>query len=150
MTDCNGRLIGVPTAGATVSNELGQSSAGSIGLGFAIPVDLARSVSSQIIATGRVTHSFFGVQAVTIPASAEHHGEPGAGLYVVAVVPGGPAERAGLRADDVITTLDGRAATDTTQLAALTLTAAPGTRVTVGYRRAGRDDTATVVLGAQP
>ncbi len=150
LTDCNGRLIGVPTAGATASNELGQSSAGSIGLGFAIPVDLAKSVSSEIIATGRVTHSFFGVQAVTIPGAAGHEAGVGAGLYVVGVVPGGPADRAGLRVDDVITTLDGRAATDTTQLAALMLTSPPGTRVTVGYRRAGRDGQVTVVLAAQP
>ena len=62
MWVCDGKLIGVPTAGASVPNPSGQPSAGNIGLGFAIPVDLAKSVSDQLIATGSVTHSSFGVR----------------------------------------------------------------------------------------
>jgi putative serine protease PepD len=150
LTDCDGRLVGVPTAGATVPNETGQSSAGNIGLGFAIPVDFARSVSDELIANGRVTHSFFGVEVLTMPPAAAQRVGLDGGLYVAAVVPGGPAARAGLRADDVITKLDGHPASDANQLAALTLTKRPGERVSVGYRRAGRDATLTVVLGTQP
>ena len=56
LVNCEGQLVGVPTAGATVPNSGG----GSIGLGFAIPVDLAKSIAEEIIATGRVTHAFFG------------------------------------------------------------------------------------------
>jgi putative serine protease PepD len=58
LVNCEGQLVGVPTAGATVPNSGG----GSIGLGFAIPVDLAKSIADEIIATGRVTHAFFGLQ----------------------------------------------------------------------------------------
>jgi putative serine protease PepD len=78
LVNCEGQLIGVPTAGATVPNSGG----GSIGLGFAIPVDLAKSVADEIIATGRVTHAFFGLQTAPIPpAAAEQAGLP-EGLYV--------------------------------------------------------------------
>jgi putative serine protease PepD len=63
LVNCDGKLIGVPTAAATAPGSRG----GSIGLGFAIPVDLAKSISGEIIATGRVTHAFFGLQTVPIP-----------------------------------------------------------------------------------
>ena len=69
LTDCSGSLIGVPTANATVTNEAGQSSVGSVGLGFAIPVDLAKAVSDELIATGAVTHSYLGVQVIELPPS---------------------------------------------------------------------------------
>jgi len=99
LVNCEGQLVGVPTAGATVPNSGG----GSIGLGFAIPVDLAKTIADEIIATGRVTHAFFGLQTVPIPpAAAKQAGLP-EGLYVQAVTPGGPAATAGLRPDDVIT-----------------------------------------------
>jgi putative serine protease PepD len=63
LVNCEGQLVGVPTAGATVPNSGG----GSIGLGCAVPVDLATSIADEIIATGRVTHAYFGLQTVPIP-----------------------------------------------------------------------------------
>ena len=87
LTDCSGSLIGVPTANATVANDAGQSSAGSVGVGFAIPVDLAKAVSDELIATGTVTHSYLGVEVIEMPPSAgEEPTQPG-GLYVSAVDP---------------------------------------------------------------
>jgi putative serine protease PepD len=145
LINCAGQLIGVPTAGATVPGSAG----GSIGLGFAIPVDLATSIADEIIATGRVTHAFFGIQTVPIPPTAAQAGVP-EGLYVQAVTPGGPAAMAGLRADDVITTINGQPATSNIQLQKLTLTKSPGDEVLVGYTRAGQSATATITLGAQP
>lgn len=126
LVDCEGKLVGVPTAGATVPSPSGESGGGSIGLGFAIPVDLAKSIADEIIATGRVTHAFFGVS------------------------PGGPAATAGLRPDDVITTINGEPATSNIQLEELTLTKKPGDTVSIGYDRAGRSAKATVTLAAQP
>jgi putative serine protease PepD len=67
MVNCAGQLVGVPTAGATVPSSSGESSGGSIGLGFAIPVDLAKTISDEIIATGSVTHAYFGLQTVPVP-----------------------------------------------------------------------------------
>ena len=126
LVDCEGKLVGVPTAGATVPSPSGESGGGSIGLGFAIPVDLAKSIADEIIATGRVTHAFFGVS------------------------PGGPAATAGLRPDDVITTINGEPATSNIQLEELTLTKKPGDTVSIGYDRAGHSAKATVTLAAQP
>jgi len=146
LVNCEGQLVGVPTAGATVPNSGG----GSIGLGFAIPVDLAKSIADEIIATGRVTHAFFGLQTVPIPpAAAEQAGLP-EGLFVQAVTAGGPAATAGLRAEDVITTIDGEPAASNLQLQELTLTKKPGDTVPIGYTRGGQSATVTVTLAAQP
>jgi putative serine protease PepD len=120
------------------------------GWGFAIPVDLAKSVANEIIDTGKVTHAFFGLQTVPIPpAAAEQAGLP-EGLYVQAVTPGGPAAKAGLRPDDVITKIDGDEATSNIQLQELTLTKKPGDTVSVDYTRDGHSATTTVTLAAQP
>ena len=146
LVNCEGQLVGVPTAGATVPNSAG----GSIGLGFAIPVNLAKSVADEIIATGRVTHAFFGLQTAPIPpAAAEQAGLP-EGLYVQAVTAGGPAATAGLRASDVITKINGEPATSNIQLQELTLTKKPGDTVPIGYPRDGKSATTTVTLAAQP
>ena len=146
LVNCEGQLVGVPTAGATVPNSGG----GSIGLGFAIPVDLAKSIANEIIATGRVTHAFFGLQTVPIPpAAAAESGLP-EGLFVQAVTAGGPAAMAGLHPGDVITKIDGEPATSNLQLEELTLTKKPGDTVSLDYTRDGQSATATVTLAAQP
>jgi putative serine protease PepD len=146
LVNCEGQLVGVPTAGATVPNSGG----GSIGLGFAIPVNLAERIAEEIIATGRVTHAFFGLQTAPIPpAAAEQAGLP-EGLFVQSVTAGAPAATAGLRAGDVITKIDGEQATSNLQLQELTLTKKPGDTVSIGYTRDGHSATATVTLAAQP
>jgi putative serine protease PepD len=150
LVNCSGQLIGVPTAGASVPSSSGESSGGNIGLGFAIPVDLAKSVSDEIIASGRVTHAFFGVQTVPIPPEAAAQAGVSEGLFVAGVVANGPADRAGLRQGDVITTIEGEPATSNIQLQELTLTKKPGDQVSIGYERDGRSATATVTLEAQP
>jgi putative serine protease PepD len=150
LVNCSGQLIGVPTAGASVPSSSGESSGGNIGIGFAIPVDLAKTVSDEIIATGKVTHSFFGVQTVPIPPEAAAQAGVPEGLYVSGVVANGPAARAGLREGDVITTIEGKPATSNVQLQELTLTKSPGDRVSIGYERDGRSTTATITLEAQP
>lgn len=97
-----------------------------------------------------MTHAFFGLQTVPIPpAAAEQAGLP-EGLFVQAVTAGAPAATAGLRAEDVITKIDGEPATSNVQLQELTLTKKPGDTVSIGYTRDGRSATATVTLAAQP
>jgi putative serine protease PepD len=146
LVNCAGQLVGVPTAGATVPGSGG----GSVGLGFAIPVDLATSVADEIIATGRVTHAFFGLQTVPVPPSAAAQAGLPEGLFVQVVTPGGPSAQAGLRPNDVITSIDGKPATSNIELQELTLTKKPGDTVSIGYSRAGQSATTTVTLGAQP
>lgn len=112
LVNCAAELVGVPTAGATVPSPTGQSSPGNVGLGFAIPVDLAKAIADELIATGTVTHAFFGVQVAAIPPQvAEEAGAP-KGLFVQGAVSGGPAASAGLRVGDIITNIDGQPATD--------------------------------------
>ena len=150
LVNCAGQLVGVPTAGATVPNPSGPSAGGSIGLGFAIPVDLAISVADEIIDTGRVTHAFFGLQTVPIPPAAATQAGVPEGLFIQAVSPGGPAAAAGLAHGDVITSIDGQPATGNIQLQELSLTKKPGDTVSIGYERAGQSATATITLVAQP
>ncbi len=145
LVNCSGALVGIPTAGAT-TGETG----GSIGLGFAIPVNSALTIAEEIISTGSVTHSFIGVQTQPLAASATGQGGQGAGLWVVSVVAGGPAASAGLRDGDIIRSIAGKPATSTDQLMAITLTERPGDRVEVKYERAGSQATATITLGSRP
>ena len=149
LVNCAGQLVGVPTAGATAPSPSGPSG-GSIGLGFAIPVDLAKSIADEIITTGRVTHAYFGVQTVPIPPAAAAQAGVPEGLFVQGVSAGGPAAAAGLRPNDVITSIDGKPATSNIQLQELTLTEKPGDTVSIGYDRAGHSAKATVTLAAQP
>jgi putative serine protease PepD len=150
MVNCADQLVGVPTAGATVPSSSGEASGGSIGLGFAIPVDLAKTISDEIIATGSVTHAYFGLQTVPVPPTAAAEAGVPNGLFVRAVLTGGPAAQAGLRAEDIITKINGEPATSNVQLQELTLTKKPGDKVPVEYWRNGHTATTTVTLGTQP
>jgi putative serine protease PepD len=144
LVNCSGALIGIPTAGAS-TGETG----GSIGLGFAIPVNSAITIADEIISKGSVTHAFIGVQAQPLSASATGQGGQAAGLWIVAVVPGSPAASAGLQEGDIIRSIDGDPATSTDQLMAVTLTKRPGDRVEVGYERDGKQSTATITLSSR-
>ena len=137
LVDCAGRLVGVNSAIATVPNSAGQAGGGSVGLGFAIPIDLAKPIASEIIATGTVTHRSLGIQAQLIPpAVAQKAGVP-EGLYVQSVTPGGPAADAGIQQGDVITQVDGHAATSVEQITVAELTAKSGQTIEVTYERGG-------------
>jgi putative serine protease PepD len=142
LVDCDARLVGVPTAGATVP----EGGGGSIGIGFAIPVDSALRIADQLISAGSVRHAYVGLEVAPFPPQATQRD----GLFVVATTPGGPAAAAGLRAGDVITALDGQPAVDTEQLDVLSVTRGPGDRVRVTYQRDGAGAEATITLGAVP
>ncbi len=82
-----------------------SDTAGSIGLGFAIPIDLVRSVADQLIQTGTVAHAILGVNIVT--AAVESDGNTYVSARIESLVPGGAAEQAGLRVGDAITHVNG-------------------------------------------
>jgi putative serine protease PepD len=146
LVDCAGRLVGVNAAIATVPNAVGVGGGGSVGLGFAIPIDLAKPIADQLIATGKPGHPTTGLQVQEIPpAVAKATGAP-AGLFVLAAE--GPAAKAGLRKGDVITEIDGKPAVSSEQIVVATLTRAAGDTIELRYQRAGTAGDATLTLAA--
>ena len=116
LFDETGKLIGITSSIATLgSSSSGSSASGSIGIGFAIPGNLAVKVADQLIGTGTATHAFLGVALDN--GSEKANGETRAGAKVTTVEPDSPAAKAGIEVGDVITAIDGKT---TNQPAALT------------------------------
>lgn len=145
LVDCDGRLIGVNSAIATVPGASGEAGGGSVGIGFAVPQAVAMPIAQQIIETGKVTYPVFGISVTPIQPGQGDDDQPG--LYVQSVAPGGPAQQAGLAAGDIITRVDGRPVASVDDLTAIQLTSRPGDDVDVVFIRDGRRQTTTVTLG---
>ncbi|MGH3703508.1 MAG: S1C family serine protease, partial [Agromyces sp.] len=144
LVDCDGRLIGINTAIATVPNAAGEAGGGSVGIGFAVPVDRAMSIVDQLISTGSASYPYFGVSVVAIPENAAADFGVEGGLYVASVVAGGPADEAGISAGDIILTVNGEPAISPEALTSVTLEAQVGDEVEIGYVRDGAPSTTTV------
>jgi len=150
LVDCRGRLIGINTAISTVPNANGIGGGGSVGIGYAVPVDTVRAITDELIANGRVDHPSFGVEVAPLSASAAAQFGVPPGLVVTALVEGGSAQQAGLRVGDLIVRLAGRTAPTAVTLADVTVRAAPGDAVEVDVVRDGAVETLTVVLQPNP
>lgn len=137
LVNMNGELVGINSAIAS----LGQQNSGSIGLGFAIPVDQARRIADQLIKQGYATRAVLGVSVTDSPV--------GDGALVRSVEPGGPAERAGLREGAVITAVGDRIVESGDALVAAIRSQSPGATVSVTYaaREGEQPTTVDVVLG---
>jgi putative serine protease PepD len=147
LVDLNGHIVGINAAIASTSSGSGQTVAGNIGIGFAIPSDEATRIANQLISTGTATHAVIGV-TVQAPASAQGGGPTSAaGATVVSVVPDGPAGKAGIRAGDAITKVGDQAIDDPVGLTAAVRSYAPGATVPVTYNRNGASQTVQVTLG---
>tara|TARA_A100001388_G_scaffold172612_1_gene128995 strand:- start:1596 stop:2696 length:1101 start_codon:yes stop_codon:yes gene_type:complete len=133
-----GQVIGVNSAIATLAPTF-TGEAGSIGLGFAIPVNSARRIAEEIIATGDSKTPIIGVTLDTSYTDG--------GSRISEVNPGGPAEAAGLRSGDIITSLAGRETTDSTELVVAIRDFAPGDTVSITYLRSGESQTIDLLLG---
>jgi putative serine protease PepD len=146
LVDCSARLVGINTAGATVPSSGG----GSIGLGFAIPIDLAARIADELIAGGKVTRPSFGMQVQEIPEDLAHATGGSAGLFVATVTSGGggAADRAGLRPGDVIVKLDDAPAPNVDALIVKTLTMKAGDTIRLTYERLGSTHTTVLTLTA--
>jgi putative serine protease PepD len=143
LVDLRGRVIGIPTL-AAISPETGAAAPG---IGFAISADTVRRIAPQLIRDGKVTDSgraALGLSAVTLT---DGQGCPG-GVGVVDVLAGGPAQRAGLRAGDVITAVAGTPTPTAQAMAAVLAEQKVGAAVQVTYRRDGTEHKATVTLGS--
>ncbi|MDZ7359737.1 MAG: trypsin-like peptidase domain-containing protein [candidate division KSB1 bacterium] len=145
LVNLDGQVIGVNTAIAT---ETGYA----MGLGFAIPINLARKIAVDLIRHGKVARGYLGValQEITeLQARALKLGTP-AGVLVDDVYPGSPAEKSGLLPLDVILSIDGIAVQRLNQLQALIAAKSPDAAVTLRLLRSGKEMAKTIVLGELP
>jgi putative serine protease PepD len=140
LVDGAGRVIGVNSVIKSLAVD--ESAAGNIGLAFAIPINQAKRVAQEIIDTGKARRTVIGAQVSGVGVGAE------GGVRVAAVDPAGPAADGGLRTGDVILRLDGRVLEEPTDLIALVRKYAPGSVVTVEYRRGTERQKASVTLAA--
>lgn len=139
LVNMSGQLIGVNSAIATLGAESGDAQSGSIGLGFAIPVDQAKRIADELISTGTASHASLGVQVTN------DKGAPGA--KVVDVVPNGAAASAGLPKGVVVTKVDDRPINSADGLVAAVRSKAPGDKVLLTYLDAdGASKTVQVTL----
>jgi Do/DeqQ family serine protease len=143
LVDQQGRLVGINTA-------ILSRGGGNIGIGFAIPVNMARQLIDQLVAHGEVRRGRLGVliQDLTPDIAEAMRVEANGGAVVSRVVPGSAAEAAGLRPGDVILSLDGRALAGSAELRNRIGLMKPGRRVELGVVRKGRHLTIEATLGA--
>lgn len=143
--DIYGRVIGVNSA-------IFSPTGGSVGIGFAIPASTAKTITDRLVRGEVIQRGYLGVQigaldpyreSLSLPADAK-------GAYVVEVTPGGPAERGGLQPGDIVTSINGSAVENSTDLTRKVAQTAPGDNLRLELLRDGRNQTLTVRSGTRP
>jgi S1-C subfamily serine protease len=159
LLDQQGRVVGINSQIAT-----GGDGKGSVGIGFAIPIDLAKKVFPALIKTGRVPHAYIGVTTAALsPTIVQDLNLPAdGGALIQAVEPGSPADKAGLRAGktqtagnliaggDLIVGVDGKPVATPSDVAAAIGDDKPGDQVTIEFYRGREKRTVTVTLADRP
>ncbi|WP_435835568.1 trypsin-like peptidase domain-containing protein [Streptomyces avermitilis] len=149
LLDSKARVVGINSAIRSADSSSDQShQAGSIGLGFAIPVNQAKRVAEELINTGRATHPVIGVtldmnytgDGARVGAKSNDGGSP--------LTRGGPGDRAGIRAGDVITEVDGQRIHSGEELIVKIRAHRPGDRLALTVERDGKEKPITLVLGS--
>jgi putative serine protease PepD len=130
LIDLAGQVVGINSAIKTAGGS-GQSQGGSIGLGFAIPIDQAKPIIDELVAKGKATHARLGVTV----RDAESSDGLQQGATIGEVTPGGAADKAGLKAGDVVTAVDGKVIASGDALVAAVRSHRPGEEVTITYTR---------------
>ena len=142
LLDSEGKLIGVNVAILSAGGS--GSEAGNIGVGFAVPSNLAKRISQEIIDSGTATHGLLGATVT----SAEADGQSDTvGALISEVSSGGAAEQAGLKSGDVVTEFNGVPITDQTDLTAQVRALPGGEKAQITFTRDGDSQTTTVTLG---
>jgi serine protease Do len=141
LVNLEGRVVGI-------NNQIATRSGGSVGLGFAIPSAMAKPVMEMIIETGRTERGWFGVDMYALtPARATQLGlDSNEGVELQRIVPGSPADRAGLRAGDVVVEFAGHSIEDVNRLRNAIAFTPPGEPTQLVYIRNGRKIEAKTVL----
>lgn len=142
LFDAQGRVIGINSSIATMSQQ-----SGSIGLGFAIPVNLVKNIATQLIDDGTAEHAFLGVSLSDGTATAD--GVTRRGAVVEEVSADSPASKAGLEAKDVVVAIDGKAVGGAESLTAYVRALASGDQATLTVVRDGKTSEVDVTLAAR-
>lgn len=149
LLDTDGKVIGINVAIANAgSGSSATSTGGSIGVGFAIPANLAKRVANEIIANGKATHGLLGASVSDVADDAATANSPVVGASIVEVTGGGAAAAAGLQKDDIVTSFAGIPIGGKTDLTAQVRVMAAGAQTQLTYVRNGKSYTANVTLGA--
>ncbi len=144
LVDLMGRVVGMNTAIFTRTG-------GSMGIGFAIPMDLARPVIESLKKDGTVTRGWFGVGIKNLsPEDRKDYSYKGDGVLVSEVTKKSPAEEAGIKAEDILTKIDGQPVKDVDELRTTIATMRPGSSVEVELVRDGDEHKVSVEIGKQP
>lgn len=146
LVNTHGELIGINTA------ILAGGGGGNQGIGFAIPVAMAREVMDQLVKTGKVVRGYMGaqIQDVTPNLAKAFKLDSANGAVLTSIEPGTPAEKAGLQAGDVVTAVNGEPITDSNSLRLRISRSAPGSPVRLTVQRAEGPKEITVTLGQLP
>ncbi|TQO19154.1 putative serine protease PepD [Rhodoglobus vestalii] len=143
LLNSDGELIGINVAIASSGGT-----AGNIGVGFAIPANLASRVANEILATGTATHGLLGAAVADVTDDPIQSNATVIGASIVDVSDGGAAAAAGLKVGDIVTNLDGIPVTNKTDLTAQVRAKSAGEETTISYVRDGEAYTVDVTLGA--
>ncbi|MGI5376639.1 S1C family serine protease [Streptomyces sp. CA-251387] len=150
LLDAQGNVIGINSAIQSAANGLGGTSqSGSIGLGFAIPINQAKYVAQQLIKNGEPVYAKIGASVSTEDTSDGAKIVDQGTSSADPVEPGGPADKAGLKPGDVITKLDDRVIDSGPTLIGEIWTHQPGDKVTITYERDGKSHTVELTLGSR-
>jgi len=151
LVNVHGQVVGINTA--ILSGNLGPGGeGGSVGIGFAIPSNMAKHIMEDLVKTGKVTRGYLGIRPSNLsPDLAKQFKSPDtAGVLVEDVLAGGPADKAGLKNGDVIRKLNGQVVDDPGQFTALITNLNPGTEITLDILREGQPISMKVTLGERP
>ena len=145
LVDTEGRLIGINTA-------IFSRTGGNMGIGFAVPANLAKSVMESLIKHGKVSRGFMGIalQPLTEELAKAFNIENNAGALVASVSEKSPADKAGIQAGDVVVEVNKQKVDGPRELQLLVAGLAPGTKVDVKVVRQGQEKTVNVELGERP
>jgi len=145
LIDATGNLVGINTA-------ILSQSGGSIGIGFAIPVSIAKQVMEQLIETGTVTRGWVGVelQEITPELADSFKAGTASGVLVAGVQRGSPADRAGVKPGDIILRVDGKQAVDPDAMRGLIVALMPGREAKLRLRREAREFDLPITIGTRP
>ena len=146
LVNLDGQVVGINSAIATASSTQGQG--GSIGLGFAIPIDQATRVAQEVMQNGTATKPVLGVTGSVQQTGGSATG--GSGAQIGGVQAGSPAQQAGLAAGDVVTKVGDAKVENFADLIARIGSYAPGQQVTLTVQSGGASKTVPVTLGSQP